>query len=105
MEGDAPGNTPDATSLFEEVCAEEDTVRLLESWTRHCLVWINTWEGEGVQPLHREWRNLLYNMGNDITYKGVQGNFIDVDEDFVLLLRTLETTHFFPLTDLLKETQ
>lgn len=105
MEGDAPGNTPDATSLFEEGCAEVDPVRLLESWARHCLVWINTWEGEGVQPLHREWRGLAYNMGNDITYKGVQGNFMGVDEDFGLLLRTSETTHLFPLTDLLKETK
>ena len=80
-------------------------MRLLESWARHCLVWINTWEGEGVQSLHREWRSLAYNMGNDISYKGVQGNFIGADEDFGLLLRTLETTHLFPLTDLLKETQ
>ena len=105
MEGDAPGNTLDATSLFEEGCAEVDPVRLLESWARHCLVWTNTWEGEGMQPLHREWCSLAYNMGNDITYKGMQGKFMGVDEDFGLLLRTSATTHLFPVANLLKESQ
>lgn len=76
MSGDTPGNTPDTLSLFEEGCAELDPVHLLESWARHCRVWIDTWEGEGVQPLHREWRGLAYDMGNDISYKGVQGNLI-----------------------------
>ena len=58
-----------------------------------------------MQPLHREWRGLAYNMGNDITYKGMQGNFMGVDEDFGLLLRTSKTTHLFPVADLLKESQ
>ncbi len=105
MDNDAPGKTPDATSLFEEGCADVEPLRLLESWARHCLVWINTWEAQGAEPLHREWRGLAFNIGSDITHKGVHGNFMGVDENFGLLLRAADTTHLFPLTDLLKDTK
>ena len=101
LETDAPGQTPDQTSLYEEGCAEVDAVNLLESWSRHSLVWINKWEEEGVESLHREWRGLAYNMGEDIMHDGISGNFMGVDEDFGLLLRTSEKTHLFPLTELI----
>jgi len=33
------------------------------------------------------------------------GTYLGVDEDFGLLLRDAETTHLFPLTTLLKDTE
>lgn len=103
FELDDPGRTPDQTSLYEEGCAEINPVQLIESWSRHSLVWINSWEQDGSAPLHREWRGMVYNMGEDITFSGARGKFVGVDEDFGLLLRTDETTTLYPLTDLLKE--
>jgi hypothetical protein len=39
--GNAPGAHPDRTCLSEEGCIEVTPLRLLESWSRHSLVWIN----------------------------------------------------------------
>jgi BirA family biotin operon repressor/biotin-[acetyl-CoA-carboxylase] ligase len=76
---------------------------LIKSWSRHSLVWINSWEQDGAAPLHREWRGMVYNMGEDITFAEARGKFVGVDEDFGLLLRTDETTTLHPLSDLLKD--
>ena len=105
LEVDDPGRTPDQTSLYEEGCADIDPLQLIESWSRHSLVWINSWEQDGVVPLHREWRGMVYDMGEDITLAGIRGKFVGVDEDFGLLLRTEETTTLHPLSDLLKDIQ
>lgn len=103
LEVDDPGRTPDQTSLYEEGCADIDPFQLIESWSRHSLVWINSWEQDGVPPLHREWRGMAYDMGEDITLEGIQGKFVGVDEDFGLLLRKEETTKLYPLSNLLKD--
>ena len=101
-ESDAPGENPDETALYEEGCADVDPVQLLESWARHSLVGINRWEDDGAEPLHREWRGLARNIGEDVTIRGQTGTFLGVDERFGLLLREGETTSLIPMTTLLE---
>ncbi len=102
-EDDNPGLTPDRTSLFDEGCVEVEPVRLLESWSRHTLVWINRWTEDGVQPLHDEWRGLARNIGEDIEMDGKKGTFLGVDERFGMLLRHGDTTDLIPLSTRLKD--
>jgi biotin-(acetyl-CoA carboxylase) ligase len=102
---DGGGHTPDQTCLFQEGCIEVDPMRLLESWSRHTLVWINRWSDEGAAPLHAEWRTMATGVGESITttLQGdeISGTFLGIDEAFGMLIRTDETTHIKPLSDLL----
>ncbi len=100
---DAPGTTPDETSLFAEGCAEVSPYRLIEAWARHSLHWINRWEDDGSRALHGEWRGLAFGVGEPATQDGQTGTFLGVDEQFGMLLRDTQTTHLIPLTKLLEE--
>ncbi len=101
-EGDDPGIMPDKTTLYAEGCADVEPTRLLESWARHTLVWINRWDDEGVEPLHREWRGLAQGIGKEISVLGQTGTFVGVDEDFGMLLRQGKETAILPLTRVLE---
>lgn len=103
-ESDTPGDTPDQTSLYAEGCADVNAVDLLESWVKHTLVGINTWQDDGAGTLHKDWRSLAHGLGEDITMNAVSGTFLGIDEDFGMLLRTGDTTRLIPLTDLLENT-
>ena len=97
------GQTPEDTALYAEGCADVDAVTLLESWTRHTLAHINRWTDEGVEPLHRDWRGLAWQMGETVTVFGETGTFLGIDEAFGLLLRQKDETRLFPLTRLLED--
>ena len=103
---DAPGDHPDRTALYLEGCGDVVPDRLLESWARHTLVWINRLTEDGNQPLHNEWRGLVHGMGEDviINHNGqtLSGTFLGVDEDFGMLIRDGETTHLVPLSSRLE---
>lgn len=101
--GDRPGDTPDVTALYDEGCAEVDPGQLLESWARHCLVWINRWCDEGNAPLHDAWSGLLHGIGEPVASAGLRGSLLGADERFGMLLRDEETTHLVPLSALLGE--
>lgn len=98
---DTPGLTPEDTCLYEEGCAEVDTIRLLEAWIRHTLVWISRLEDEGPRALHAEWRGLARDIGEEVTLTlgGLthRGTFMGVDETFGMLLRDGEETRIVPL--------
>ncbi|WP_457650575.1 DUF4444 domain-containing protein [Profundibacter sp.] len=106
---DDPGNQPDSTALYLEGCGDVSPIRLLESWARHTLVWINRLMEDGNQALHAEWRGLVHGMGEDVTidYNGqtLTGTFLGVDEDFGMLIRDGETTHLVPLSSRLEGNQ
>lgn len=97
----APGDTPDRTALYDEGCAEVDPGRLLESWARHTLVWINRWSDEGNAPLHAEWMGLLRGVGEQVTRGALSGDFVGTDEDFGMLVRAGTQTHLVSLITLL----
>jgi len=95
------GETPDQTALYAEGCADVAAPRLLESWTRHCLHWINRWDEGELKALHTDWRGLAHGIGEDRQQAGYSGTFLGVDADFGMLLRDDTTTHLIPLTSVL----
>lgn len=101
-QSDTPGDTPDETTLYGEGCGDVHIVTLLESWARHMLVGLNRWQDEGHSPLHKEWSGLAWGVGEPLNQGAQTGQFIGVDEDFGLLLKTEDKTHLIPLTDLLE---
>ena len=100
---EAPGDTPDVTSLYDEGCAEIDPVGLLEAYARHMLVWLNRWSDEGNRPLHAEWSGLVWGMNEAAEVAGRAGTFMGTDERFGMLLRDGDTTHLVPLAALVEE--
>lgn len=102
-DSDEMGETPDQTALYAEGCADIDPPELIEAWARHTLNWITRWEDEGSRILHNEWRGLAHGVGEPASFGDLSGTFLGVDEDFGMLLRSEDTTHLIPLTELLKE--
>lgn len=94
------GDTPDETCLMAEGCAEITPVRLLESWSRHTLVWINKWLDEGLAPLHAGWRERAWELGEDLP--NGQGTFMGLDDRGGMLVKTAETTLVHPLSTMLE---
>ena len=105
MEGD-PGLAPDRTALAEEGCADLSPARLLESWARHTLVWIDRWEGEGARPLHEAWRGLVAGAGGAVAVEVggavVRGTFLGLDERFGMILQEEGGTRLVPLSSRLE---
>jgi len=97
-----PGHRPDVTSLMDEGCADLTLPRLIESWSRHTLVWINRWLDDGFPPLHEAWRGRARGMGEQIalTHGGARqkGLFLGLDENGDMLLKTVASTLAIPLT-------
>jgi biotin-(acetyl-CoA carboxylase) ligase len=102
---DNPGRTPEITSLLEEGCVDLTAIRLIESWSRHTLVWINRWMDDGFQPLHAAW--LARADGRDaevaLDHGGTmhRGRFLGLDEFGDLLLETVDGTHKLSLLSML----
>lgn len=46
-----PGARPDAAALEEEGFDELGSGRLIETFARHLLIWIDTWQTEGFRPI------------------------------------------------------
>ncbi len=107
-EGDTePGADPTRTWLSEEGCGDIAPVRLIESWSRHMLVWLNRWLSDGLAPLHAEWRSKAFALGKEMTVKieGVprSGVFTGLDEKGGLLLKEGERITLFPLSKMLQD--
>lgn len=94
-----PGERPDQTALLLEGCADVTPLRLLESWSRHMLVWINRWMDDGLEPLHAAWRGRAWGIGEPLPDGGV---FMGLDERGGQLVKTGGTTELRPLTLLLE---
>ena len=97
---DEPGRAPEQTCLAEEGCIEVTPPRLLESWSRHTLVWINRWLDDGFRPLHDAWRERAWNMGEPIADGSI---FVGLDERGGMLLRRGQATELRPLTSMLED--
>lgn len=97
---DEPGNRPGQTYLIEEGCVEVTPLKLLDSWARHTLVWINRWLDDGFQPLHAAWRERAWGMGENLPEGGT---FMGLDELGGMLVKTPKTTEIRPLTTMLED--
>ena len=89
--GAEEGLSPDRTSLHQEGCGAILPERLLESWARHTLLWLNRLEAGEREALQREWRPLVEEIGRkvalDLGGRRHEGLFVGVDADFGMLLR------------------
>jgi BirA family biotin operon repressor/biotin-[acetyl-CoA-carboxylase] ligase len=50
---DAPGTDLDYTNLHEEGCGEVTVPKLLESFSRHALHWLDRWQEDGFEPVRK----------------------------------------------------
>lgn len=100
-----PGLAPDRTALLEEGFADLAPLRLLESWSRHMLVWMNHWEEGGARPLHAGWRRHLSGLGGSLGRPGAPGDEgapIGLDERFGMILRGEGAVRIVPLSSRLE---
>jgi biotin-(acetyl-CoA carboxylase) ligase len=61
-----PGAAPDQTSLGEEGAGDVDSVRLLESLSRHFLAWTHRWLEDGFAPVARAWNARCPERGREL---------------------------------------
>jgi biotin-(acetyl-CoA carboxylase) ligase len=54
-----PGARPDAVSLEEEGFEELGSGKLIETFARHLMVWIDTWQQEGFRPVAEQYLERL----------------------------------------------
>lgn len=96
-----PGEHPDQTCLFAEGCGELTAADLMETWSRHMLVWIHTFLTDGFPPLHENWCGKCGAIGTYITTPEA-GHFVGLDELGGMILRMGEVTKLIPLTRILE---
>lgn len=96
-----PGERPDETCLFAEGCGELTAAELLETWSRHMMVWIHTFLTEGFAPLHEAWRGKGDAIGSDVLTPE-PGHFTGLDARGGMLLRVGDETRLLPLTEILE---
>ena len=85
------GDNPNITVLSNEGCLEITPYSLLESWSRHTLVWLNRFLDEGLSPIHKAWSEKCDNLGETINYPA-SGKFMGLDENGNMLLRNSQGT-------------
>lgn len=98
-----PGHTPDRTSLWDEGAGDVSAHQLVEAWSRHFLVWLNTFLDEGLKPLHEAWRAKWAQRNGGEVIHPAPGAALGLDELGGLLVKTTEGTRAFPLTLMLEE--
>ena len=95
-----PGQRPTWTSLIEEGCIDVTPLLLLQSWSRHTLVWINTWLDGGFKPIHAAWHDRAWRIGEELPEGGI---FLGIDETGGMLIKTAKSTEIRPLTNMLED--
>ncbi|MFO7529605.1 MAG: biotin/lipoate--protein ligase family protein [Marinobacter sp.] len=83
---DEPGEIPNQTCLHEEGCIEITPMGLLESWSKHTLLWLTYFMDSGFECVHNEWRPRCDTLGKMIDYP-TSGLFVGLDEKGRMLLR------------------
>lgn len=100
-EGAEGGETPDETCLYAEGCGDVLPLALLESWSRHLLVWIHTFVDDGIAPLHAAWRARAWKTGEPLPDGSPwgPGTFLGLDEQAGMLVKRPDgATTLHPLT-------
>ena len=93
-----PGSDPSRTWLHEEGCIELTIPQVIESWSRHSLVWLNSFEDAGYQAIQDHWRAKCDSIGSDIT-RPAEGTFVGTDGQGSLLLKRDGMTSIHHLID------
>ncbi|MEE2775005.1 MAG: biotin/lipoate--protein ligase family protein [Pseudomonadota bacterium] len=93
-----PGSSPNETVLMHEGCIDLTPLMLLESWSKHSLVWMNRFLDEGFKPIHRAWCEKCDSIGEPVKYPKT-GKFMGLDELGNMILRTDKTTRTLKIMD------
>ena len=99
-----PGDNLNQTVLYEEGCGELDRTQIMESWARHFLAWVDTWEQDGFKSVHENWlfrakdrnQSVVIEVGN-VSH---EGELAGLDEDGGILLKNDKAMTLIPLADL-----
>jgi len=83
---DEPGQNPNQTCLLEEGCSDVQPMALLESWSKHTLLWLTYFMDSGFERVHNEWRPRCDTLGKKIKQPR-PGIFVGLDEKGRMLLR------------------
>lgn len=83
---DEPGKNPNKTCLVEEGCGEVAPMALLESWSKHTLLWLTYFMDSGFERVHKEWRPRCDTLGKTISHPK-PGVFVGLDSKGRMLLR------------------
>lgn len=84
--GNEPGEHPNETCLYEEGCVDIAPMALLESWSKHTLLWLTYFMDSGFKRVHNEWRPRCDTLGKMIE-RPKPGLFVGLDEKGRMLLR------------------
>jgi len=80
------GENPNQTWLHEEGCIELNVPQIIESWSRHLLIWLNTFQDDGYMKIQGHWRAKCDTIGEEINFPET-GIFVGIDETGGLLMR------------------
>jgi BirA family biotin operon repressor/biotin-[acetyl-CoA-carboxylase] ligase len=87
---DSPGLRADRTALHEEGFGEVEAIPLLESFSRHFLAWMNTWQDDGFDRVRDAWLARASEFDGEIALKvggeDRTGIFTGIDGAGALLL-------------------
>src|SRR5690554_5307296 len=81
-----PGDKPDETCLQEEGCVDITPMALLESWSKHTLLWLTYYLDSGFKRVPDEWRPRCDTLGQQIDYPR-PGLFVGLADKGRMLLR------------------
>lgn len=85
-----PGLDTENTTLEEEGGVEITRTELIESFCRHFLVWVHTWEEEGFRQINEIWVERARQLAEEIEADGVTGTILGLDEAGNLLVKPAE---------------
>ena len=96
------GYNPESTTLYAEGCSSIRPIQLLESWSKHTLVWMNRFLDDGFQPVHDAWRSKCNQIGQVLEgYRS--GIFVGLDDTGNLLCKKNGITEVYALHDLMEK--
>lgn len=88
---DEPGHDLENTTLEDEGCADLTLTELVESVSRHFLVWIHSWQEDGFKPVHDAWIARAEGYGQEVSVGHAggryQGRFVGIDDEGSMLLK------------------
>ncbi len=105
-----PGTTPGITSLIEEGGEELTTIEVMESYSRHFLSLLDTWNNDGFGDVVNNWSGRVEGLEEAVDIPHPNGNVtartLGLDEDGNLLIKTDPdaNTTALPLIECLKRT-
>ncbi len=92
-----PGHDPSVTTMAEEGCPDLTAEQLIESYSRHFLTWLDTWNTEGFAPIHNAWTQRADTRERSFADagggEGVKGTFVGLDEHGNLILKRPDDKH------------